>query len=172
MGFLVLEELELAGAAFFVDLALFFVFLFDGVDLAFELDFAVLESHLLPFEFLQPGLQFRHAMLRLDLLADAEGHGATCFPGVLPLVQRLVGRNRHFDLVSDSVQQQSSLGTVDRDLADDLVEALGIELLPNRTDAVVAGLALRELLLQFLSQGYHVVTFRCLVRHVLDVVHS
>ena len=57
------------------------------------------------------------------------------------LVQRLVGLHGHLDLVADSHQQEASLGAVDGDLTDELIEALRVQLLANGADASLAGLS-------------------------------
>ena len=53
------------------------------------------------------------ALLGLQSLAHAEGDAA--------LVQRLVGSDRHADLIAHTQQQQTSLSTADRYLTNQLI---------------------------------------------------
>jgi hypothetical protein len=66
-------------------------------------------------------------MLGLQLLAHGESHRG--------LVQGLIGRDGHLNLITDSQQEKAALGLVEGNLADDLIEALGEELLTNGANA-------------------------------------
>ena len=55
---------------------------------------------------------------------------------------------RHPQLVPDPEQEQAPLRAVDGALADQLVEALGVQLAPDLADASLTGLALLKLLVQ------------------------
>ena len=79
------------------------------------------------------GLHLVFLLLSHQSLAHAVRNGR--------LVQRLVGLHSHLDLVADSHQQEASLGAVDGDLADELIEALRVQLLANGADASLAGLS-------------------------------
>ena len=57
------------------------------------------------------------------------------------LVQTLIRHDRLLDLVSDPDEEESSLGAVDCDLSDELVEALGVELFSDGADAGFSGLS-------------------------------
>lgn len=103
-------------------------------------------------------------MFSLELLAHGEGHRT--------LVQSLVGSNGHFDLITDSEEEKSTLWQIQSDLTNDLVEALGEELLTDWANATLTSLPLHELLVEHLSQPGHV-NPRCgLVTDILDVVFS
>lgn len=69
--------------------------------------------------------------------AAAEDQGA--------LVQGLVGGECHLEIVADSHKQQPSLGQVEGRLADDFVEELLVQLLPDWADSALPGLLLLEL---------------------------
>ena len=51
------------------------------------------------------------------------------------VIQVLVRVFNHPHFISHAHEQVASLSAVDRDLADDLIEALRVDLLPNRADA-------------------------------------
>ena len=72
------------------------------------------------------------------------------------LVQRLVRSNGHPDLVAHTQQQQAALGAVDRDLADQLIEALGVQLLAHGAYPGLARLPLQQALVELLLQVDHV----------------
>lgn len=55
-------------------------------------------------------------------------------------------------LVTHPDQQQASLSAIDSDLADDLVEALVVQLLPGWTQADFSGLALNEAFVELLAE--------------------
>jgi hypothetical protein len=56
------------------------------------------------------------------------------------------------NLVTDSHQQQPPLCAVNRDLPDEFVEALGVQLLSDGADAGFAGLALLQPFVKFLLE--------------------
>ncbi len=57
-------------------------------------------------------------------------------------VQVLVGLDLVAVLVSDPDQQEPPLSTIDRDLPDNLIETLIVQLFPGRTEAYLPGLAM------------------------------
>ena len=67
-------------------------------------------------------------------------------------IQSLVGLDRHLDLVADAHQQETALGALDGDLADQLIEALRVEFLADGADAGLAGLACLQTLVQLVLQ--------------------
>ena len=56
-------------------------------------------------------------------------------------VERLVGLDGHLDFVTHTHKQESAFGALDRNLTDQLVEALGVEFFSNRADASLSCLA-------------------------------
>ena len=50
----------------------------------------------------------------------------------------------HSEFIADSQQKDPAFSTVDCDLANDLIEALGVDLLPDRANTGISGLLLRE----------------------------
>merc|ERR1719356_1079425 len=145
---LVLQELQLLLALALVHRAPFRLATLDRLALVLELHHAGLALLLLLLVLGDQLLRLCLALLGLELLARPEGHAA--------LVERLVGRDRHADLVADPQQEEPTLGAVDRHLADELVEALGVELLADRADARLPGLALHQALVHHLLQLDHV----------------
>ena len=101
-------------------------------------------------------------MLCLQLLSHGESNEL--------LIESLVGSDSHFDFVSDSEQQESTLGLIEGDLTDDLVEALAEELLTNGADSGLSCLSLHQLLIKELSEASDINSGCLLVAHVLNVV--
>eukprot|EP00446_Apocalathium_sp_SHHI-4_P043663 CAMPEP_0177338404 /NCGR_PEP_ID=MMETSP0368-20130122/24847_1 /TAXON_ID=447022 ORGANISM="Scrippsiella hangoei-like, Strain SHHI-4" /NCGR_SAMPLE_ID=MMETSP0368 /ASSEMBLY_ACC=CAM_ASM_000363 /LENGTH=147 /DNA_ID=CAMNT_0018799413 /DNA_START=95 /DNA_END=535 /DNA_ORIENTATION=+ len=129
---LVLQEVDLLLALALVHGPALGLAALDGLNLVLQLDdpslALALRLLLLGDLLLCLGL----ALLRLQLLARAEGDAA--------LVQRLVRGDGHANLVPHPEEEQTSFGAIDRHLADELVEALGVQLLAHRADARFAGL--------------------------------
>jgi hypothetical protein len=140
-GALFFEGVEFVGADPCVDPSMFFVLFFDGVDLQLELDLLVLEVGALLSQLVQLLLELGNALLRLNVLLQSEGHRTTSSAATSPLIQRLVGRYRHLQLVPHPVQHQSSFRRAYRHLPDYLVKRLRKQLLPHRADPVVASLS-------------------------------
>ena len=88
------------------------------------------------------------ALLGHESLAHAVSNGA--------LVELLVRIDRHLDLVSHSNQQKSTLSAVDGDLANQLVVALGEELLTEGAYTGLAGLGTLKLQIEVVLQIDHV----------------
>ena len=86
----------------------------------------------------------------------------------LPLVKGLIGSDGHLNLVTDSEEEKSTLWQIQSDLTNDLVEALGEELLTNGANATLSGLALHELLVEHFSESSHIDSRSWLVAHILD----
>ena len=103
-------------------------------------------------------------MLSLELLAHGKCHGT--------LVQSLVGSNGHFDLITDSEEEESALWQIQSHLTDDLVEALGEELLTDWTDATLTSLSFHKLLVKHLSEPGNIDSGCRLVTNILDVVFT
>lgn len=113
---LVVEELEFVSALFLFILASLTCSGLNRLNLALELDHFVLLFLLLGFQLLNLFLQVCLAMFRLQLLPHGEGHRR--------LVQGLVCCNGHFDLISDSEEEQTALRQIQRHLTNDFVKAL------------------------------------------------
>ena len=60
----------------------------------------------------------------------------------VPVVQSLVSRNIRVDVTLDSEEQETALGHIQGDLADDFLEALLEELFTHRADATFSRLPL------------------------------
>ena len=71
----------------------------------------------------------------------------------LSLVAYLVGLDSHPHFVSYSNKEESSVGAVDRDLSDLLIEALCVEFFPYRADSSFPGLAGLESVVQLALQN-------------------
>ena len=83
-------------------------------------------------------------------------------------VERLVCLDSHSNFIAHSDQKESSLGAVNSDLTDKLIEALGIELLTNRTDTSLSGLTGTEPLVELFLE-VHYINFRAgRCRYVTD----
>merc|ERR1740133_937583 len=152
-----LEELNLLRMLLLLQRPPLALTLLDGLGLGLELLHLALQVLLLRLELLDACLHVCLALLRLQRLAHAEGDRR--------LVERLVGRDGHPDLIAH--QQQPPLSAVDRHLPDQLVEALGIELLAHGADARLARLALQQTLVELLLQVDHVQASGWRARHVL-----
>merc|ERR1719188_1755843 len=114
---LVLQELQLLLALALVHRAPLRLAALDRLALVLQLHHARLALLLLLLVLGDQLLRLGLALLGLQLLARSEGHAA--------LIERLVGCDRHANLVADPQQEEPTLGAVDRHLADELVEALG-----------------------------------------------
>jgi len=88
----------------------------------------------------------------------------------LPLVERLIGGDCHFYLVSNAKKDEAALGQVQRHLSNDFVEALREELLANGTDSTLSRLTLHELLVEHFSQAGDIDSASRLMTHVLNPV--
>ena len=138
--------------------------LVDGLDLRFEFRDLVLKLRLLVLELLDRLLKVGLAVLSLQLLPHREGNGG--------LIKRLVGADRHLDLVPNSEQQQAALGLGQGNLTDDFVEALREELFTHRADARLTSLPVHQLRVKVLSKASHIDAGGRRVRHVRDVVFA
>ena len=90
----------------------------------------------------------------------------------LPLVESLVGGDSHHDLVTNTEEEQSALGQVQSNLADDLIEALGEEFLTDRANATLSGLTLHKLLIKHFSKSSDIDSRGGLMTNILNPVFS
>ena len=102
------------------------------------------------------------AVLSLKLLSHGKGDRA--------LVKGLVSGDSHFDLISNSKQQQSSLWLAKCNLSDNLVKALRKQFFSDWTNSTLSGLSFHELLVKHFPQSGNIDSGSWLVAHVLDVV--
>ena len=87
-------------------------------------------------------------MLCLNLLSHCKSRGA--------LVKSLVRSDSHFNLISDSQQQQASFGFIEANLSDDLIKTLRKQLLTHWADTALTSLSLHELLIQHFPEASNV----------------
>ena len=88
----------------------------------------------------------------------------------LPLVKGLVGGNGHHDFITDTEEEKTSLGQVKSNLTDDLIKALGEELLTDGANATLSSLTFHKLLVEHFSESGHIDSGGGLVANVLDEV--
>ena len=116
MVLLILEEVDFLLSLFGFNLLAFSVPLLDGFDLGFELADLIFQLGFLLLQLFDGLLKFGLAMLCLQLLSHSKSHGA--------LIQRLVGGDRHLDLITHSEQEEATLWLGQGNLSDNLIEAL------------------------------------------------
>ena len=85
------------------------------------------------------------------------------------LVQCLVCLNGHLDLVSDAHEEEATLGAVDGDLSDELIEDLREELFTEWADASLASRLFLKSIIEILLQVDHI-DLRSRLRR--DVTHQ
>mmetsp|Transcript_1894 Transcript_1894/g.2678 ORF Transcript_1894/g.2678 Transcript_1894/m.2678 type:complete len:215 (-) Transcript_1894:382-1026(-) len=145
---LVLEEVN-----FFFPLLLFksaplYFTLFNYLQLVPQLQSLVLSLLFRELENCNLLFHIGHAHFRLQLLLDAKGDTA--------VVECLVGIDGHPDLVSHAQEQEPPLGAVQGHVADELVKALGVQVLSDRADVRLPRLALHQPLVQLLLQSNYI----------------
>lgn len=127
MLLLILDELQIFGPLFGVNLSPLKVALFDCVEFALKLNDLEFFFSLLLLVLINAAVQVSFAIFGLNLLAHGKGHTA--------LIKGLVSGNGHLNLVTDAEEKKTALSLTERYLSDDLIEALGEELFTNWADA-------------------------------------
>ena len=72
------------------------------------------------------------------------------------LIQCLICLDCHFDFIANTDQQEATFGTVDRDLANQLIETLGEELLTEWAETCLSRLAVLNLEVKLVLQVQHI----------------
>lgn len=129
---LVLQEVDLLGPLLVLRQLLLLYLLLQRVLLLLQLLRSLLQPVFLLLQLQDRGVELGRALLRLQLFPHREGQRA--------LVEGFVCADGHVELVPHSHKQDSSLGRIDGDLSDDLVEALLVQLLADGTNARVSAL--------------------------------
>lgn len=129
---LVLQEVDLLGPFLVLRQLLLLYLLLQRVFLLLQLLSSLLEPVLLLLQLQDRGVELRCTLLSLQLLPHREGQRA--------LVEGFVCADGHVELVPHPHQQDASLGRIDGDLPDDLVEALLVQLLADGAYARVSEL--------------------------------
>ena len=129
-----------------------------------QFDDSVLEHNLLILQLLDLALLLRLSMLRLKLFTHRK-----CRRG---LIKRLICRDSHLDLISDTQKEETSLRLVDGHLTYYFFEALLEQFLSDRAYAGLACLPLGQLLVQEPPQTGNVQASGLPVRDMSDAVFS
>jgi len=162
MSLLVFQELELFLTLLVFNFFAFGIALLNSLDLGFEFDDLVLLLGLSGLEVGDSLLEIGFTVLSLELLAHGEGDGT--------LVESLVGGDSHLDFISDSQEEDTTLGLSQSNLTDNLIEALGEELFSDGADTALTGLTLHQFLIESLSETRNINSGGLLVRNIFDEV--
>ena len=144
----IVEVLDLVAVGLLLPLGELGVLAVDLLDLllqVFNVLFVLLDGRLEVGDVLS---HFVFALLRHERLSHAVSDRA--------LVEGLVGLDRHLDLISHTDEEEAALGSIDSDLSDQLVEALGEEFFAEGADASLSSLGALERSIEFVLQVDHV----------------
>lgn len=162
MSLLVFQEFELLLTLLVFNFFAFGIALLDGLDFGLELNDLVFLFGLSGFEVGDSLLEIGFTVFGLELLAHGEGDGT--------LVESLVGSDSHLDFISDSQEEDTTLGLSQSDLTDNFIKALGEELFSDGTDTALTSLTLHQFLIESLSESGDINSGGLLVRNVFDEV--
>jgi len=162
MSLLVFQEFELLLTLLVFNFFAFGIALLDGLDLGFELNDLVFLFGLSGFQVGDSLFEVSFAVFGLELLAHGESDGT--------LVESLVSGDSHLDFISDSQEEDTTLGLSQSNLTDNLIEALGEELFSDGADTALTGLTLHQFLIESLSETRNINSGGLLVRNIFDEV--
>jgi hypothetical protein len=100
------------------------------------------------FKRFNRGVHVVLALLSHKSLSHAVGNGT--------LVEGLIGLDCHLDFIAHTNQQETAFCTIDSDLTDQFVKALGVKLLTDWADTGLTSLALLELVFKFRLKMHNV----------------
>ena len=164
MHLLVLNEIESLFKIYLVNCTLLLIPSLDLYNASLNFLYSVLLNLSLDFEIHNLLLQSFFAMLGLLLFSHGESHWT--------LVKNLIRLYGRTDGFFHPVQQKASFRLVERDLANDLIEALTEELFSNWTETWLACLPLKQLLIKHYSQTSHIDPGGRFRAHFLDIVFA
>ena len=113
----------------------------------------------------QPGYFIFKFIIGLSKLGDVRLHfiflllGHQSFSHAVSdgwFIEGLVSLNCHFYLVTDSNQEESSLGTVNCDLSNELIKALGVKFLSDWADSCLSSLSRLKFLIKVVLKVDHI----------------
>ena len=124
--------------------AVLLIALYDVVNVLFEVLDVVGMLIASILQMLDISVHFVFSLLCHECLSHSVGDGT--------FIEGLVSLDGHFNLISDSDKEESSLGTLNSDLTDQFVEALSEEFFTDGADPGFSRLSALEQLVQFVLQ--------------------